>query len=362
MDNKKVFVSGCFDILHGGHVEFFTQAKKLGDYLIVCFASDQMLWKYKHKKSSLPMEHKRRLLESLTMVDEVVISEDDEIGLDFKTHFLRLRPQVLAVTGDDKFSEAKKYLCQQVGAEYVVLPKTLDYERISTTDIIKFIKTPDSIPLRVDFAAGWLDAPKFARPDGYIVNCSISPNVSLSEWSYKVGGGLGGSAAYSILTGKDGVASELALGVGWQDPAVVQETGLCVWKSGARPVLDFKINPSFLSGLMAIMWTGKDHHTPSNADKPRDFDKVAVVGRLARAAVNPLNISYSGLCEAVNLSYEIHLSEGMETLPEAGELAKKYCGGGFGGYGLYLFANKAEREKFLQNSDAIAIEPYIREY
>ncbi|MFA6320075.1 MAG: adenylyltransferase/cytidyltransferase family protein [archaeon] len=33
----KVFVSGCFDIIHGGHVEFFKSAKNLGDYLIVSF-------------------------------------------------------------------------------------------------------------------------------------------------------------------------------------------------------------------------------------------------------------------------------------------------------------------------------------
>lgn len=38
MAKKIVFVSGCYDIIHGGHVEFFQQAKALGDYLVVCFA------------------------------------------------------------------------------------------------------------------------------------------------------------------------------------------------------------------------------------------------------------------------------------------------------------------------------------
>jgi hypothetical protein len=37
------------------------------------------------------------------------------------------------------------------------------------------------------------------------------------------------------------VQSELDLGVGWQDPAVIRETGLCVWHSGPAPVLDFKV-------------------------------------------------------------------------------------------------------------------------
>jgi len=59
------------------------------------------------------------------------------------------------------------------------------------------------------------------------------------------GAGLGGSAAHALLNGKDPVQSELDLGVGWQDPAVIRETGLCVWRSGSKPVLDFKV------GLMA---------------------------------------------------------------------------------------------------------------
>ena len=69
---KKVFVSGCYDIIHAGHVEFFNQAKALGDYLIVCFASDEVLLKYKGRKSALPEEHKKFVLENIKAVDKVV--------------------------------------------------------------------------------------------------------------------------------------------------------------------------------------------------------------------------------------------------------------------------------------------------
>ena len=91
--------------------------------------------------------------------------------------------------------------------------------------------------------------------------------------------------------------SELNLGVGWQDPSVIQETGLCVWKrcggstgvlyrqgghihrivlynakvpehippllpcSGRVPELDFKSGGSMLEGRMAIAWTGEAHVT-----------------------------------------------------------------------------------------------------
>ena len=139
---KKVFVSGCYDILHGGHIEFFNQARALGDYLIVCFAGDKSLEIHKHKKSSIPEAHKKKVLESLRMVDEVVIGDYlDELGLDFKQHFLRIRPDILAVTEDDKYGEQKTKLCEEIGAKYVVLPKNLDFDKISTSEIIKNIRT-----------------------------------------------------------------------------------------------------------------------------------------------------------------------------------------------------------------------------
>lgn len=39
---KRVFVSGCYDILHAGHVQFFREARALGDHLTVCFASNEV--------------------------------------------------------------------------------------------------------------------------------------------------------------------------------------------------------------------------------------------------------------------------------------------------------------------------------
>jgi len=138
---KKVFVSGCYDILHGGHIEFFNQAKTLGDYLITSFASDKVLEKYKHKKSSIPEAHKKRILESLSMVDEVVMGDNtNDVGLDFKEHFLRIKPDILAVTEDDRFGKQKIALCKSIGAEYIVLPKNLGFEKTSTSEIIKKIK------------------------------------------------------------------------------------------------------------------------------------------------------------------------------------------------------------------------------
>ena len=38
---KIVFVNGCFDVLHPGHIRLFKFAKSLGDYLIVAIDSDE---------------------------------------------------------------------------------------------------------------------------------------------------------------------------------------------------------------------------------------------------------------------------------------------------------------------------------
>ena len=80
----RVFVSGCYDIVHAGHVQFFREARALGDHLTVCFASAEVLWFHKQRKSSLPDEHKRALIAGLKMVDEVVVGQGLDEGIDFR--------------------------------------------------------------------------------------------------------------------------------------------------------------------------------------------------------------------------------------------------------------------------------------
>ena len=359
----RVFVSGCYDILHAGHVQFFREARALGDHLTVCFASNDVLWLHKQRRSSLPDEHKRALIAALTPVDEVLVGAGHDEGIDFKEHFLRLRPDILAVTEDDKYAPLKQALCAEVGARYVVMPKTPpQFPPISTTQIVKFIRAPEVAPLRVDFGGGWLDVPRHARTGAYIVNCAISPTVSLREWPYERNAGLGGSGAWALLNGKDGIGSELDLGVGWQDPAVIAETGLCVWRSGPRPVLEVKTNGEFLSGRMALLWTGSPHDTPGMADGARNYDAIEHAGATARKAVWQGNLA--GLAAAVRESYAVQRAEGMDALPgEVGELpgalAWKYCGGGFGGYAVYLFAEKTARDAACGRANFRAVEPYV---
>ncbi len=358
---KKVFVSGCYDILHAGHLQFFEEARALGDYLIVSFASAEVLWHHKRRKPSIPDDHKRALLLGMRMIDEVCVTHGQKEGLDFEEDFLRIRPDFLVVTEDDKYGPLKRELCAQVGAQYTVLPKTPPrFEPVSTSSIVRWVQAPTEAPLRVDFAGGWLDVPRFSRPGEFVVNCAISPLVSLREWPFEKQAGLGGSGAWALLNGRDAVESEIDLGVGWQDPAVIRETGLCVWRSGMKPILDFKHNGDFLTGRMAIYWTGAQHNTPGVVNHPRDYDRIAQSARVAREGV--LHADIQLLAKGITLYHATQLDEGMDALPEIqGAIARKYSGGGYGGYGLYLFTEPALRDAAVASMPELrAIEPFCR--
>jgi cytidyltransferase-like protein len=358
---KKVFVSGCYDILHAGHLQFFEEARALGDYLIVSFASADVLWHHKRRKPSIPDDHKRALLQALRMVDEVIVTQGHKEGLDFEEDFLRIRPDFLIVTEDDKYGDLKRELCNQVGAQYSVLPKTPPrFDPVSTSSIVRWVQAPTEAPMRVDFAGGWLDVPRFSRPDAYIVNCAISPLVSLREWPFEKQAGLGGSGAWALLNGRDGFESEIGLGVGWQDPAVIRETGLCVWRSGERPTLDFKRNGDFLAGRMAIYWTGLQHDTPGVVNLPRDYDRIAESSRIAREGT--LRADLNKIAEGMTLYHSTQLDEGMDPLPTIqNAIAHKYCGGGYGGYALYLFAEPAHRNAAIASTPELReVEPFYR--
>ena len=68
---KVVLVTGGFDPIHSGHIQYFNEAKKLGDKLIVGLNSDHWLTR---KKGAPFMNLKNRavIIQSLNMVDEVI--------------------------------------------------------------------------------------------------------------------------------------------------------------------------------------------------------------------------------------------------------------------------------------------------
>ena len=72
---KVIAVSGYFDPLHVGHIEYIQLSKKLGDKLVVILNNDKQAG-LKKGKAFMPLEERKKILESLRDVDEVFVSID----------------------------------------------------------------------------------------------------------------------------------------------------------------------------------------------------------------------------------------------------------------------------------------------
>tara|TARA_B100001057_G_scaffold273907_2_gene274196 strand:- start:1060 stop:1821 length:762 start_codon:yes stop_codon:yes gene_type:complete len=74
---KVVLVTGGFDPLHSGHIDYFREAKKLGDVLVVGINSDEWLTR-KKGRPFMPFKERLAIIESLDMVDDVMSFEDKD--------------------------------------------------------------------------------------------------------------------------------------------------------------------------------------------------------------------------------------------------------------------------------------------
>jgi cytidyltransferase-like protein len=83
MVKKVVIVTGGFDPLHSGHIEYFEDAKKLGDILIVGINSDEWLQR-KKGRSFMPLYERMRIVSALAVVDTVYSFDDsDDTAISF---------------------------------------------------------------------------------------------------------------------------------------------------------------------------------------------------------------------------------------------------------------------------------------
>lgn len=69
-----VFVSGCFDIIHPGHIEFLEKAASLGDVLVVGVLADTYIQSHKKRKAVYSQKQRARVIEALKPVDHVILT------------------------------------------------------------------------------------------------------------------------------------------------------------------------------------------------------------------------------------------------------------------------------------------------
>ena len=118
---KKVFVSGCYDLLHSGHVEFFQQASRYGD-LYVGIGSDATYLEYKHRKPMFPQEERLFMVKNIKAVKDAYINEGSGV-IDFLPTLDKVKPDVFVVNAEGG-SDEKRRICKERGIEYVELQRT----------------------------------------------------------------------------------------------------------------------------------------------------------------------------------------------------------------------------------------------
>jgi len=97
---KIVFVNGCFDVLHPGHIKLFQYAKSLGDYLIVAIDSDLKITTDKGlNRPIFPLKDRKFILESIKYIDVVHAFDSKEALEDLLES---IKPDILVVGSDWK--------------------------------------------------------------------------------------------------------------------------------------------------------------------------------------------------------------------------------------------------------------------
>ena len=176
---KKVLVSGCFDLLHSGHIAFFEEAAAYGD-LYVALGSDKTVFDLKGRAPVNTEDERLYMVKSVKCVKDAFISKGSGM-MDFIVEFRVLKPDILIVNEDGNIP-AKQKLCEEHGVQYMVLRREphADLTPRSTTAL----RAVDRMPYRIDLAGGWLDQPFVSQHyPGAVVTISLEPTIEFNERS-----------------------------------------------------------------------------------------------------------------------------------------------------------------------------------
>jgi cytidyltransferase-like protein len=176
---KKVFVSGCYDLLHSGHIAFFQEASLYGD-LYVAIGSDRTIFELKGRPTVNTENERLFMIKSISCVKDAFISTGSGM-LDFVDELIDCKPDIFIVNEDGNIPEKKK-LCEELGIEYLILQRTPS-EGLSPRSTTA-LRTVNTMPYRIDLAGGWLDQPFVSRfYPGSVITISLHPTLEFNERS-----------------------------------------------------------------------------------------------------------------------------------------------------------------------------------
>ena len=185
---KKVFVSGCYDLLHSGHVEFFQQASQFGE-LYVGIGSDATYLEYKHRKPMFPQEERLFMVKNIKAVKDAYINQGSGV-IDFLPTLDLVKPDVFVVNAEGGSAEKRK-LCEERGIEYIELQRTphdglqarsSSSLKASLRENTQATDEREGIPTRLDIAGTWIDQPYVSQyHPGWAITISLEPTFEVRE-------------------------------------------------------------------------------------------------------------------------------------------------------------------------------------
>lgn len=178
--NKRIFVSGCYDMLHSGHVAFFKEAATYGD-LYVGLGSDATIRDLKGRNTVNSEQERLYMVKSCRYVTDAWVNQGSGI-LDFETDLRQFRPDVFVVN-EDGHSPAKEKLCTELGINYLILKRIPEAGLPPrSTTALRTGEAQCQLPFRLDLAGTWIDQPyvnKFGA--GWALTISIEPTIEFME-------------------------------------------------------------------------------------------------------------------------------------------------------------------------------------
>jgi cytidyltransferase-like protein len=176
MKKKKVLVSGCFDLLHGGHIAFFKTAASYGN-LYVSVGRDNNLLNLKGKKPFFSQEERLYIVKSIKYVSEAFLASGSGM-LDFEPDIKKIKPDIFIVNHDGHTPE-KEELCKRNSVEYVVLDRIPEAGLPARSS--SGTKREMRFPYRLCLAGGWIDQPWVSKIyPGSVVVAQIWPTLDFN--------------------------------------------------------------------------------------------------------------------------------------------------------------------------------------
>ncbi len=172
MEKKKVFVSGCFDLVHSGHIKFLNTVAEFGD-LYVSLGSDENVKRIKEVTPTYSEEERAFILNNIKSVKKAFVSPG--FG---RLHFIKdldeIKPDIFVVN-EDGHSLEKQKICELRKIEYKVLER-IPEETLPPRSSSEMRERLSKIPYRIDLAGGWLDQPYTSKLyPGPVLTISIEP-------------------------------------------------------------------------------------------------------------------------------------------------------------------------------------------